>query len=152
MARGVKRKDFVYEIDQPDNSGTIGVIARMLLFLDQFNVGTEDDKVKPNTVMSSPLINAHISLDKNKREFGIRPRYALLEFVGTPVQSACYGAIPKRFVQMPILTLVQFADLNIYDEIAGGTQAKTTLKINHSFDGSKSVVYKIIDLVNQIRV
>lgn len=151
MARGVKRKDFVYEIDQPDNNGTLGVIARMLVSMDEFNVGDGDDQVTASTVTSSPLIEAHISLTKNKREFGIRPRYALLEFAGTPSEAACYGAQPKRFVEMPILTLVQFGELVIYDELEGGEQDGTTLKVNHSYDGTKSLTYKIRDLVPQIR-
>lgn len=151
MARGVKREDFVYEIDQPDDQGTLGVIARMLVSIDKFNVGTGNDQVKKSTVTSSPLIEAHISLTKNKREFGIRPRYALLEFAGTASEAACYGSIPKRFVQMPILTLEQFGDLAIYDEIAGGTQAGTTLKVNHAYNGTKSLTYKIRDLVSQVR-
>lgn len=151
MARGVKRKDFVYEIDQPDNVGTVGVIARMLVSMDEFNVGDADDQVKANTVESSPLIKAHISLTKNKGEYGIRPRYALLEYAGTPTEAACYGAQPKRFVEMPILTLAQFGELAIYDELVGGEQDNTTLKVNHSYDGTKSLTYKIRDLVNQIR-
>jgi|GEM_PF-2884344 len=151
MARGVKRQSFVYEIDQEDNAGTIGVIARMLVSMDAFNVGDEDDQVTASTVTSSPLIKAHISLTKNKREFGIRPRYALLEFSGTPEEAACYGATPKRYVEMPILTFVQFGALNIYDDVVGGDQDATTLKVNHSYDGTKSLTYKIRDLVLQIR-
>lgn len=150
MARGIKRKSFVYEIDQADNTGTVGVIARMLVSMDAFNVGTGANKVKASTVESSPLIKAHISLTKNKREFGIRPRYALLEFQAAATSSDCYGSQPKRFVEMPILTLEQFAELAIYDEVAGGTQPNTLLIINHSFNGTKSLTYKIRDLVPQI--
>ena len=151
MARGVRKKDFDYEIDITAADGTVSVGARMLVNMDIYNVGNAATKIKEST-STVVRVPAHITLNKNEKEFGVHPRYAYCEYADAVNASACYGITPKRFVEIPILTLAQFADLKAYDFEAGGTQAKTTLSINHSFDGATQLTYKIRRLVNQVSV
>ncbi|WP_103670930.1 hypothetical protein [Pseudanabaena sp. BC1403] len=151
MARGIARKDFDYEVDIKDSQGTVSVGARMLISMDKFNTGTADNKVKEST-STVVRIPSHITLSKNEREYGVHPRYALCEYADTAQAAACYGVTPKRLVEIPILTLAQFADLKEYDYETGGTQTKTTLIVNHSFDGSAGLTYRIKKLVNQVHV
>jgi hypothetical protein len=153
MARGVKRKDYYYEIEETDQqTGVVSIAAKMLVYMDQYNIGTADDKVQISADTTAPNIKAHIKLNKNENEYGIHPRYALCEYAGTTADSACNGVTPKRFVELPILTIAQFEVLNVYDEVVGGTQTRTTMKINHSFNGSAFLTYKIRKLVNEVKV
>lgn len=151
MARGVRKKDFDYEIDIKATDGTVSVGARMMISMDFYNVGTAETKVKEST-STVVKVPAHITLNKNEKEFGVHPRYAYCEYADAANASACYGITPKRFVEIPILTLAQFADLKAYDFEAGGTQPKTTLIINHSFDGSAQLTYRIRKLFNQVSI
>jgi hypothetical protein len=151
MARGIRTKSFDYEVDVIDSAGTVSVAARMLIKMDIYNTGTSDTKVKESE-STTVKIPAHVSLNLNRREFGIHPRYAYCEFADTAQAAACYGVTPKRFVKIPILTLDQFTDLNEYDFGEGGTQANTTLAVNHSFDGTNYLLYKIRKLVNQVSI
>lgn len=156
MARGIKKKSFWYEIDQVDNTGTATVVSHMLLSLDIYNVTTADtaDTVKASETDRNVLthINAHINQNKNIKQFGIHPRHALLEWTGTVEGEQCYGSTPKRIIEMPILTLEQFGDLAEWDfEVTDQTQDQpdAVLMINHSFDGSTKLKYKIKKLVPQ---
>lgn len=151
MARGIKKKDFDYEIDITATDGTVSVGARMLISMDFYNIGSADDKIK-ETTSTAVKVPAHITLRKNEKEFGVHARYAYCEYSEAEIKSNCYGTVPKRFVEIPILTLAQFAELNEYDFEAGGTQAKTTLKINHSYDGAAQLIYKIRKLFNQVSI
>lgn len=151
MARGVRKKDFDYEVDITATDGTVSVGARMLVSMDFYNVGAAETKIK-ETTSTVVKIAAHITLNKNEKEFGIHARYAYCEFSGAIDASKCYGITPKRFVEIPILTLAQFATLNPYDFEAGGTQANTTLIVNHSFDGTEQLTYRIRKLVNQVSI
>lgn len=151
MARGIRTKSFDYEVDITSSNGTVSVGARMLIKMDIFNTGTADNKVKEST-STAVKIPAHVSLNLNEKEFGVHPRYAYCEYADNVQQAACYGVTPKRFVKIPILTLAQFADLNEYDFEAGGTQEKTTLIVNHSFNGTAGLTYKIRKLVNQVTI
>lgn len=152
MARGIKKKDYYYEIEKIDTEGEVVVQALMLISMDQYNTGTADTKIKLSTNTAEEKIEAHIKLSKNEGEFGIHPRYAHCEWADTADSSACYGVTPKRYVDIPILTIAQFGALQVYDEVAGGTQANTTLVINHSFDGSASLTYKIRKLVPEVKI
>jgi hypothetical protein len=156
MARGIRKKDFWYEVDQKDNTGTLDVVTHMLVSLDQYNVTTDDaeDMVKASATLGSSLthIKAHINLNKNKNQFGIHPRHAILEWTGTVSSAKCYGHLPKRIIEMPILTLAQFAvfvpwDFEASDQTA--EQENAIIKINHSFDGTAKLTYKIRKLVHQ---
>lgn len=151
MARGIKKKDFDYEVDIKSTDGTVSVGARMLVSMDLHNVGTADTKVKEST-STVVKVPAHITLNKNEKEFGIHPRHAICEYSAAGTTSQCYGVKAKRIVEIPILTLAQFADLKEYDFEAGGTQPKTSLVINHSFDGSAQQAYLIRKLVNQVSI
>lgn len=156
MARGIRKKDFWYEIDQKDNAGTLTVVSHMLVSLDQYNVTTEDaeNMVKASETDPNVLthIRAHINLNKNINQFGIHPRHALLEWTGTANAEACYGTVPKRIIEMPILTLEQFGELVPWDfEVEDQTLAQDNAEIiiNHSFDGNGTLTYKIRELVPQ---
>ena len=156
MARGIRKKDFWYEIDQKDNAGTLTVVSHMLVSLDQYNVTTEDadDTVKASESDPNVLthIRAHINLNKNINQFGIHPRHAVLEWTGTADADKCYGTVPKRIIEMPILTLEQFAEFVPWDfEVAdqSAEQDNAIIKINHSFDGTALLTYKIRKLVPQ---
>jgi hypothetical protein len=159
MARGIRKKDFYYEIDQVDNDGTATVVSHMLVSLDQYNVATEDDNgddilIKKSETDPNVLthIKAHINLNKNINKFGIHPRHAVLEWTGTAAEAACYGSVPKRFVELPILTLEQFGELVPWDferEDQTEEQENAEMTVNHSFDGSAKLKYKIKKLVPQ---
>ncbi|OYQ66645.1 hypothetical protein B9G53_03500 [Pseudanabaena sp. SR411] len=152
MARGISVKDFKYEVETVDTEGDVVVQALMLVSMDEYNIGTAATKVQNSTNTDVELIEAHIKLSKNEREFGIHPRHAILEWAGEAEEEACFGVTPKRFVKMPILTIAQFATLNVYNELTGGTQANTTLVVNHSFDGTASLTYKIRKLNPEVKV
>ena len=159
MARGIRKKDFWYEIDQVDNQGTATVVSHMLVSLDQYNVTTEDNDgdailIKASETDPNALthIKAHINLNKNRNQFGIHPRHAVLEWTGTAAEAKCYGTVPKRIVELPILTLEQFGDLVPWDFEAldqEAAQENAEITVNHSFDGTANLKYKIRKLVPQ---
>lgn len=152
MARGIKLKDYYYEIQKIDDEGEVVAQAMMLVSMDQYNTGSAATKINLSTNTEVEKIEAHIKLSKNEKEYGVHPRHAICEWADTADSSACYGITPKRFVKIPILTIAQFGTLQVYDEVAGGTQANTTLVINHSFDGSASLTYKIRHLNPEVKI
>ena len=159
MARGIRKKDFWYEIDQVDNAGTLTVVSHMLVSMDIHNVTTEDNSgdeilIKASETDSNVLthIKAHINLNKNINQFGIHPRHAVLEWTGDAAAAQCYGTVPKRVVELPILTLEQFGDLVPWDFEALDQEAEqenAEITVNHSFDGTAKLKYKIRKLVPQ---
>ena len=149
MARGIQFQDFVYEIDNGlKGTPPTAVIASMLIKMDKFNIGTTKTKVKKSTI-AEPLIAAHCGINLNKREFGVHARYLVCELLLTASSSTCYGTLPKRFVEIPILTLAQFNGFKAYSRAKGGTQADTTISVNHSQDGTTNADYRIIKKVSQ---
>lgn len=152
MARGIQKQDFAYEVELVDGNGTLGVAALMKVSLDTYNVGSGVAKINETQNVSAPRIPAHIKLNKNKNEYGIHPRHVILELVTTGTNSACYGTRPKRRLEVPILTLDQFAQLQEYDPLGGLVQPFTTMMINHSWDGTASAEYRIIQKVNEVKV
>lgn len=150
MARGIALQDFIYEIDSGvgDNQA---VIASCLLRMDKFNVGTAATNIKKSSI-PDVLIPAHTSLRKNEKEFGIHPRHLICEFLAAANSNACYGTQPKRIVLLPVLTLAQFKTFKEYNKSKGGTQASTTVNINHSQDGSAKVLYKILKKIDQVLI
>ena len=89
MARGVRKKDFDYEVDITATDGTVSVGARMLVSMDFYNVGAADTKVKEST-STVVKVSAHITLNKNEKEFGVHARYAYCEYAAPLNTSACY--------------------------------------------------------------
>ena len=152
MARGIQKQDFAYEVELVDNNGVVGVAALMKMSLDTFNVGTSAAKINESVNVSAPRITAHIKINKNKGEYGIHPRYVVLELVTNGASSACFGTKPKRRLEMPILTLAQFDQLNEYDPLGGAVQPLTTMMINHSWDGSAESEYRIMKKVNEVKI
>lgn len=149
MARGIALQDFVYEVD--NGQDVLQLIGSCLLRMDKWNIGTAETKIKKSTI-TAPAIPFHTSLRKNEKEFGIHPRYLICEYLATAGSSACYGTQPKRIVLLPVLTLAQFQTFNVYNKVKGGTQTKTTVNINHSFDGNTNVLYKIVKKVSQVLI
>lgn len=154
MARGILKEDFKYEIEGIDTqTGVVVAVATMLLNLDKFNIGTANNTIKETTIGDAlENIKAHIKLNKNQGEYGIHPRHVVLELASAPNTAACYGFTPKRRVELPILTLSQFAELEVWDKLGGAVQPNTSMLVNHSFDGTVKVEYKIIEKVNEIKV
>lgn len=152
MARGIQREDFAYEVELVDNNGVLGVCALMKISLDTFNVGAAATKINETQNVSVPRIPAHIKLNKNENEYGIHPRHVILELITNATNSACFGTKPKRRLEVPILTLDQFEQLNEYDPLGGAVQPLTTMVINHSWDGSASSEYRIMKKVNEVKV
>jgi hypothetical protein len=149
MARGIKLTDTVYEVDNgTTTTNATAVIATMLLRMDSFNLGTKKTKFTKSTT-TTPLISAHVKGDLNENEFGVHPRYLDLELELTGASSACYGGTQKRRVSLIVPTLAQFNSLKVYDKQKGGTQADTTIEVNHSFDGTGFSTYKITRKVAQ---
>jgi hypothetical protein len=142
MARAVQLDDFAYEVENPVVLGEVAVLA--LVRLDKFNVSpSAAQKIKPATGTPVPF---HILADMNENKFGIHPRKFLLEYSPTAAElTNCTVANPKRYVEIPVLTIEQFNDTPIFDESqpsAGQDTAKIT--INHSADGNSSLTYNII--------
>lgn len=149
MARGIKLTDTVYEVDNGTSTvaGT-AILTTMLLRMDAFNLGTAKTKLTKSST-SAPVVAAHVKGDLNINEFGIHPRYVECELELASANSSCYGGTQKRRVSVIVPTLAQFNSLKVYDKVKGGTQADTTLAINHSFDGKTSKTYKIVRKVAQ---
>lgn len=152
MARGIQREDFAYEVELVDNNGVVGVAALMKVSLDTFNVGASAAKINETVNVSAVRIPAHIKLNKNENEYGIHPRHVVLELVTNGTSSACFGTKPKRRLEIPILTLAQFEQLNEYDPLGGAVQPLTTMMINHSYDGTAESEYRIVKKVNEVKV
>ena len=149
MARGIKLTDTVYEVDNgTDTTTATSVLTTMLLRMDAFNLGTGKTKLNKSTTTAA-VIQAHVKGDLNVNEFGVHPRYVELELELASANSSCYGGTQKRKVSVIVPTLTQFNSLKVYDKAKGGTQADTTLVINHSFDGNTTKTYKIVRKVPQ---
>jgi hypothetical protein len=146
MARGIALLDFVYEIDNEQD--TPAIISSCLLRMDKWNVGTAATSIKKST-LAEPITPFHTSLRLNEKEFGIHPRHLVCEYLASAGASACYGTQPKRIVLLPVLTLAQFNTFKEYNKQKGGTQTNTTVNINHSFDGNTKVLYKILKKISQ---
>ena len=152
MARGIQKQDFAYEVELADNNGVVGIVALMKVSLDTFNVGAGAAKINETQNVAVPRIPAHIKLNKNKNEYGIHPRHVVLELIAAGTSAACFGTKPKRRLEVPILTLDQFEQLNEYDPLGGAVQSFTTMTINHSYDGTANSEYRIIQKVNEVKV
>lgn len=152
MARGIQKQDFAYEVELKDGNGVLGIAALMKVSLDTFNVGTSAAKINETQNVSAPRIPAHIKLNKNKNEYGIHPRHVVVELITNGTSSACFGTKLKRRLEIPILTLAQFQQLQEYDPLGGLVQPFTTMTINHSWDGTASAEYRIIQKVNEVKV
>ncbi len=149
MARGIKLTDTVYEVDNGTEAvPASAILTTMLLRMDAFNLGTGKTKLTKSTTATA-VVQAHVKGDLNVNEFGVHPRYVELELELASANSACYGGTQKRKVTVIVPTLAQFNSLKIYDKAKGGTQADTTLAINHSFDGTTTKTYKIVRKVPQ---
>jgi len=146
MARGIALADFVYEID--NEGDPLSLVGSCLIRMDKWNVGTAATSIKKASA-TEPSIAFHTSLRKNEKEFGIHPRHLVCEFLAAANSNACYGTQPNRIVLLPVLTLAQFQTFKEYNKQKGGTQANTTVNINHSFDGNTKVLYKIMRKVDQ---
>jgi hypothetical protein len=149
MARGIYTSDFVYEIDDSPSAGNVAtVISSMLIRMDKWNIGTTETKIKKSNT-TTPAIPAHVSLGLNENEFGIHPRYLYCRLDLSSVSSACNGNSLRRFVMIPVLTLAQF---NAFNENKPGqttTPPKSSIIVNHSWDGTGSATYKIMKKVAQ---
>lgn len=154
MARGILKQDYEYEVEGVDaETGVVTPVATLLLRLDKFNIGTTNSTIKESSITEALLrIKAHIKLNKNKTEYGIHPRHVVLELASNPNVAACYGFTPKRRVELPILTLSQFQDLEVFDKLGGAVQPNTSMLVNHSFDGSTKIEYKIIAKINEVKI
>lgn len=149
MARGIRLDDFVYEIDSSPPAGTAAaVISTILLRMDFYNVGTADDQIKKANA-TAPAIPGHITMSLNEREFGIHPRYLVCELNLGASATNCFGVNLKRIVHIPVLTLAQFQGFNTFQKGITTQKAKSTLKVNHSFDGKGFATYNIIRKVDQ---
>ena len=149
MARGIYTSDFIYEIDNsPTNGTTPTLISSMLIRMDKFNVGTTEDKIKKSNV-TVPVVPAHVVLDLNEREFGIHPRYLVCRLDLTGASSNCNGSKLRRFVHIPVLTIAQFLAFNLYVKDATTQPQRSSLKVNHSYNGSGFATYNIMRKVAQ---
>lgn len=143
MARAIQKSDFAYEVNDPDTIDTAGFVC--LIEMDKFNVGTTDDKIKA-PANPSGVYPFHISLYKNENQIGIHPRHIIGEYSPDIAQTTCTVANPKRYVAIPVLTIAQFNQFEIYVEDGDGNnnQPNATIEVNHTADGSEGLIYKII--------
>lgn len=148
MARASQNSDFEYEFEQ---DGVVAVVgAKCLVEMDKFNIGTTDNKIKITT-STTETFPFHISLDKNKNKYGIHPRHLELEFESNVPDTTCNVVDPKRKVKVVVLTLEQFNLLNEFDrKLPPATaQPNTTIRINHTADGTGFLDYRIIKKVSE---
>lgn len=151
MARAIQKGSFPYEVNDPDTVDTAGFLC--LIEMDKFNVGSGDDKI--NTPASpSGVYRFHISLYKNENQIGIHPRYIVGEYSPDTNSTTCTIANPKRYVEIPVLTIAQFNAFEIYVEPESGanTQTKATIEVNHTADGSVGLIYRIIRKVAERQI
>ena len=149
MARGIKLTDTIYEVDNGSQFvAATAVLTTMLLRMDAFNLGTAKINLKKSAT-TTPVIAAHVVGTLNKNQFGIHPRYLEVERDLSAASSSCYGGSQKRRVIIVVPTLEQFNTFKVYDKVKGGTQADTTININHSYDGKTKALYKIVAKVAQ---
>lgn len=152
MARAVRLKEAMYEVDVVQTDGSRAVAIKCFIEMDVYNVGAATTKINETKLTYEP-IPFHVSLGKNEREFGIHPRYIVGELkIPAGTDAACYGSQPKRFVMIPVLTLVQFDKFKVYDKKKGGAQANTTINVNHSFDGKTGSAYTIVRKIDQVLI
>lgn len=151
MARAIQTQSFEYEVNDPDTIDTVGFLCQ--IEMDRFNVGTGSDKINPSTDegTSYPF---HISMYKNTNQIGIHPRYIRGEYSPEADSTTCTVANPKRYVDIPVLTIAQFNEFEIYVEPATGpnTQTKATITVNHTADGSEGLIYRIIGKVPERQI
>lgn len=149
MARGIKLTDTVYEVDNGTlTTAATDILTSMLLRMDAFNLGTAKNKLKKSGIASA-VVKAHVKGDLNENEFGVHPRYIRLEREIKSQTSDCYGGTQIRRVTLIVPTLAQFNALKEYDKQKGGTQANTTIMVNHSHNGKKEAEYTITKKVAQ---
>jgi len=143
MARAIQKADFPYEVNDPDTLDTVGFLC--LVEMDKFNVGTAEDLIKAPTNPSG-IYPFHTSMYKNENKIGIHPRHIVGEYSPDTEQTTCTVANPKRYVEIPVLTIDQFNGFEIYVEDGDGTnnQTKAKIKVNHTADGSEGLIYRII--------
>lgn len=152
MARGILLEDQWYEIDRINDDNEREVNALILIAMDKFNIGTANDTIKITSNDDVPEIDAHISLYKNEKQWGIHPRHLVGQLLLNRVDSKCYGIQPKRIIQIPVLTLEQFDVFRVWNKKGAANQPNTTIKVNHSRDGSVKLDYKIIAKVDQVLI
>jgi hypothetical protein len=143
MARAIQRGDFPYEVNDPDTLDAVGFLC--LISMDRFNVKNTVGKIKP-VASPSGVFPFHTSLYKNKNEIGIHPRHVIGEYSPTAEESVCNVAVPRRTVEIPVLTIAQFNDIELWDDSKDvkEEQPKASLEINHTANGSKGLLYRII--------
>ena len=143
MARAIQKGDFPYEVNDPDTLDTAGILC--LVSMDKFNIGTAEGKIKAVTSPSG-VYPFHTSLYKNENKIGIHPRHVIGEYSPTAEETVCNVAVPKRYVEIVVLTIAQFNDMELFDDSkpAGQAQPKAKIEINHTADGSKGLIYNII--------
>jgi len=143
MARATQKGDFPYEVNDPDTLDTAGFLC--LVSMDKFNVGTASGKIKPVTNPTG-VYPFHTSLYKNTNQIGIHPRHVIGEYSPDAEESTCNVAAPKRYVEIPVLTIAQFNDMELFDDSKPDSelQPKATIEVNHTADGSTGLIYKII--------
>lgn len=150
MARAINLDDFLYEIDDAPKDGSAAtVVDTCLIRMDKFNVNASDPKKIKAPNASGVGIAFHVTLRKNKNEFGIHPRYLVGELVLASTASACYETQPKRTVFIPVLTLAQFNTFKVFDKKGAAQQNDTIISVSHSANGTTNIDYKIIAKVAQ---
>jgi hypothetical protein len=152
MARGILFDDQWYEIDEIQSDNSREVNALMLIKMDKFNIGTANDTIKVSGNTQVAKIAAHLTLYLNEKEFGVHPRHLVGQLLLDRIDSKCYGIQPKRMIKIPVLTLAQFDVFKVYNKKGAATQANTTIKVNHSRDGSVKLEYRIIGKVDQVLI
>lgn len=152
MARGILLKDQWYEVDKLNPDGSREVQAKMLIAMDKFNIGTAKDTINVSKNTQVAEIAAHVSMNLNEKEWGVHPRYLRCKLTLTPVEAKCNGIQPVRWVNIPVLTLEQFDKFKKFNKDITTAQPDTTIKINHSRDGSVKLEYKIMEKYDQVLI
>jgi hypothetical protein len=140
MARATQKGDFPYEVEDPAAPGNVAFTC--LLSLDKFNVDEDaEQKIKPST--ETPL-QFHLYTDMNEEKYGVHPRKFRLEYAPTVAEAAnCTVATPKRYVEIPVLTIEQWNNTPEFDYGSTDAQDNAKIKINHSADGQSGLTYVV---------
>lgn len=158
MARAIQTADFAYQVENQSVLGETGFLC--LIEMDRFNVDSDGQgesaqggegagfKILP-LADSAGVFPFHISLRKNENQIGIHPRYVVGRYEAAIQSTTCNVTQPKRFVEIPVLTIAQFNDIVVFNPTLGDDveQPNSIINVNHTADGTGSLNYRIIKKV-----
>lgn len=133
MGRGVDFESTKYKLDM----GLVCKVRTDKNWIGDTKLGNVEDDL---------VLDAHVALSKNRNQFGIHPRYVVLERTFGEVGDDCVLQNGSKKMQAVILSPERFEELEIYDAgNDGNANAKITL--SHKPGGGGTLEWKVIKKV-----